>query len=215
MVNKCFPVVELHTTELTPLENAIETMSNANNEVKELIKKFAHDSSLPLDPLTRKLSGMAFLGDEYLQEHPQDTEKLADLRQLIVSQVPLLDAALQIHEKRVSKEISDLHQHMKKSFQKMRKHVEDKYGKGTLPPDIDFVHRSLRLQSQLSVSSDTSTARLSHQYEGLSGSQSSLSRLSLGPSKGGSTLPRQKSSHHSLGNANGSVPKQSKMEKGL
>lgn len=55
---RCFPVVRTKSIELSPLENAIETMTNVNADVCDLVKKYSRDQTLPLDPLTRKISGM-------------------------------------------------------------------------------------------------------------------------------------------------------------
>ncbi|XP_068248219.1 dedicator of cytokinesis protein 2 isoform X7 [Palaemon carinicauda] len=212
---RCFPVVKTKSKELSPLENALETMTNVNEEVHELVKRYARDSSLPLDPLTRKLSGMvdpavmggianyekAFLGDDYILSHPGDADKVANLRLLMASQVPLLEAGLSIHSMRVTEPISGLHDHMVASFTKMKAQVQEKYGVQPMPDDLRIDIRPLKLHSQISVSSDSSQ-RASHQYE-----------LSPAKSKGG-TLPRNhKSSLPDLGLPGGS--KSSKKEKSI
>ncbi|XP_066966939.1 dedicator of cytokinesis protein 1 isoform X9 [Macrobrachium rosenbergii] len=175
---RCFPVVKTKSKELSPLENALETMTNVNEEVHELVKKYARDSALPLDPLTRKLSGMvdpavmggianyekAFLGDDYIQSHQGDSEKVADLRMLIASQIPLLEAGLSIHATRVTDPISGLHDHMVASFTKMKAQVQEKYGVQPMPADLRIDVRPLKLHSQISVNSDSSQ-RASHQYD--------------------------------------------------
>ncbi|XP_063609034.1 dedicator of cytokinesis protein 1-like isoform X2 [Penaeus indicus] len=174
---RCFPVVRTKSIELSPLENAIETMNNVNADVRDLVKKYSRDHTLPLDPLTRKISGMvdpavmggitnyekAFLCDEYKQSHPQDAEKLEDLQQLIAAQIPLLQAALHYHGLRVTEPIAALHDHMIASFCKMKQQVHEKYGVAVLPPELGIEEHSLRLQTQLSVNSDHS-ARSSHHY---------------------------------------------------
>ncbi|XP_068248217.1 dedicator of cytokinesis protein 1 isoform X5 [Palaemon carinicauda] len=177
---RCFPVVKTKSKELSPLENALETMTNVNEEVHELVKRYARDSSLPLDPLTRKLSGMvdpavmggianyekAFLGDDYILSHPGDADKVANLRLLMASQVPLLEAGLSIHSMRVTEPISGLHDHMVASFTKMKAQVQEKYGVQPMPDDLRIDIRPLKLHSQISVSSDSSQ-RASHQYDSL------------------------------------------------
>ncbi|XP_045614067.1 dedicator of cytokinesis protein 1 isoform X2 [Procambarus clarkii] len=174
---RCFPVVKTKSIELSPLENALETMATANTEVYDLARRYAQDTTLPLHPLTRKVSGMvdaavmggivnyekAFLTDEYIESHPNDAEKLDGLRHLIASQVPLLEAALSIHECRVTDPIAGLHAHMVASFNKLKEQVQEKYGFAEMPEDLRIVVRPLRLQSQLSMGNEPS-ARSSHLY---------------------------------------------------
>ena len=91
-------------------------MENANAEIIDLIKSYIRDEHQMLDPLTRKISGTvnpavmggianyekAFLCPEYETTHPEDEEKLNALKMVIAAQMPLLEAALQIHSLRVS-----------------------------------------------------------------------------------------------------------------
>ncbi|XP_069941837.1 dedicator of cytokinesis protein 1 isoform X2 [Cherax quadricarinatus] len=174
---RCFPVVKTKSVELSPLENALETMATANTEVYDLARQYAADSTLPLHPLTRKVSGIvdaavmggisnyekAFLTDEYIESHPNDADKLDSLRHLIASQVPLLEAALSIHASRVTEPVAGLHDHMVTSFNKMKAQVQEKYGEAEMPEDLKIEVRPLRLQSQQSVNNDQS-ARSSHLY---------------------------------------------------
>ncbi|KAB7505734.1 Dedicator of cytokinesis protein 1 [Armadillidium nasatum] len=110
-VLRCFPVIKETKEELTPLDNAIVTMATNNADVENLIRKHVRNSSQHLDPLTRKVSGIidaavmggiknyekAFLTDEYLLNHPEDSDKIAELKEWISKQIPLLDLALEIH----------------------------------------------------------------------------------------------------------------------
>ncbi|KAG7160013.1 Dedicator of cytokinesis protein 2-like [Homarus americanus] len=174
---RCFPVIKTRSIELSPLENAVETMSTANTEVYDLVKKYSRDSTLLLHPLTRKVSGMvdaavmggivnyekAFLTPEYIASHPNDEEKLDNLRHLIAAQIPILEAALSIHANRVTEPVAGLHEHMVTSFSKMKAQVQDKYGEAEMPEDLKIQIRPLRLQSQLSVNSDQAS-RSSHLY---------------------------------------------------
>lgn len=44
--------------EVTPLENAIETMENTNSKLKKLITQHTQDTSLPVNPLSLLLNGI-------------------------------------------------------------------------------------------------------------------------------------------------------------
>ncbi|XP_071513992.1 dedicator of cytokinesis protein 2 isoform X2 [Panulirus ornatus] len=174
---RCFQVVRTKSIELSPLENAVETMSSANREVYNLVKRYVQDSTLPLHPLTRKVSGMvdaavmggivnyekAFLSDEYIESHPSDAERLDNLRHLIASQIPLLEAALSIHASRVTEPIAGLHEHMVSSFSKMKAQVQEKYGEAEMPEDLRNEVCPLRIHSLLSMNSEQS-ARSSYLY---------------------------------------------------
>ncbi|CAL4230656.1 unnamed protein product, partial [Meganyctiphanes norvegica] len=141
---RCFPVSNSETEELSPLENAIESMQNANNDLTEIVKKHYKNQTLPLHPLTSKLNGMvdpavmggvanyekAFVNDEYLQHHPDDADKVRMLQEHIAKQVPLLEIGLHIHGSRINDAplVVPLHKHMLVSFQNMKSQVQEKHG---------------------------------------------------------------------------------------
>ncbi|KAK4298449.1 hypothetical protein Pmani_029209 [Petrolisthes manimaculis] len=197
---RCFPVVHTKSVELSPLENAIESMTTANNDLYEIAKRYARDLTLPLHQLTRKVSGMvdaavmggvvnyekAFLTSEYECCHAEDADKLGNLRQLIANQAPLLEAALFIHGRRVTEAEMGLHNHMVTSFNKMQAQIQDKYGIGEMPEDLRV--EKLRLQSQISLPEEHST-RGSYHYS---------SNDSLFVDEGGREEGRHDRSRHSL-----------------
>lgn len=109
-------------------------------------------------------------------------------------QVPLLEQGLMVHADRVSAQIIDLHNHMLKQFDKMKRLLTSKYGE--LPrSDLTIKRRSLRPMRQTSIDGATGT-RSSH-YAGSNESVGQpLQRLSVGG--GYSTLQRNKLSTTSL-----------------
>ncbi|XP_076042771.1 dedicator of cytokinesis protein 1-like isoform X4 [Oratosquilla oratoria] len=176
---RCYPVVSQESVELSPLENAIETMTGANKDVYDLTRSFINNPSQPLDPLTRKLSGMvdaavmggvanyekAFLCDEYEDNHPEDAPLLHRLKELISEQIPLLEAALHIHANKVVKQsqIQGLHEHLIMSFNRMKTHVQDKYGTAGMPHDLqDHITRISRFQTQVSLNNEHSIRNSHH-----------------------------------------------------
>ncbi|XP_050707802.1 dedicator of cytokinesis protein 1-like isoform X3 [Eriocheir sinensis] len=149
------PPENASSVTLTPLENAIDTMTQTNVEVHELVRKYLRDRTLtlPLHPLTRKLSGVvdaavmggtenyekAFLHDKYAESHPEDAEKMEKLRELLAEQIPLLEAGLFLHGNRVTEQMKALHTHLAKRFLEMKTQLQQKYGVVDMPADIKLL----------------------------------------------------------------------------
>ena len=150
-----FPVTNSNTFELSPLENAIETMESTNKKICHLILQYRSDQNLPLNPLSMTLNGIvdaavmggiinyekAFFTEEYMTKHPyrKEQEEIVRLKDLIALQIPLLDAGILIHKKRAPVSLRPFHDHMEAAFAKLKINVEDKYGKRSLPPELEFV----------------------------------------------------------------------------
>ncbi|XP_011901292.1 PREDICTED: dedicator of cytokinesis protein 5 [Cercocebus atys] len=97
---KWFEVKQISTEEISPLENAIETMELTNERISNCVQQHAWDRSLSVHPLSMLLSGIvdpavmggfsnyekAFFTEKYLQEHPEDQEKVELLKRLIALQ---------------------------------------------------------------------------------------------------------------------------------
>uniref|UniRef100_A0AAR2JDJ7 Dedicator of cytokinesis 2 n=1 Tax=Pygocentrus nattereri TaxID=42514 RepID=A0AAR2JDJ7_PYGNA len=148
-------------TTVSPLENAIETMSNTNEKILTMINQYQCDETLPINPLSMLLNGIvdpavmggfakyekAFFIDEYTQEHPEDKEKLSRLKDLIAWQIPLLGRGIVLHGKRVTDDLRPFHERMEECFKQLKKKVEKEYGVRELP-DMDD-RRSTRPRSML------------------------------------------------------------------
>ncbi|XP_053321341.1 dedicator of cytokinesis protein 2 [Spea bombifrons] len=164
----------LHAT-ISPLENAIETMSATNEKILMLINQYQSDEHLAINPLSMCLNGIvdpavmggfakyekAFFTEGYMQEHPEDYEKLNRLKDLIAWQIPLLGAGIRIHEKRVTDDLRPFHDRMEECFKSLRAKVEKQYGVRELPDfDDGRVGRPrsmLRSYRQMSIISMSST----------------------------------------------------------
>ncbi|KAF4789867.1 Dedicator of cytokinesis protein 2 [Turdus rufiventris] len=95
-----FEVVSISQCTISPLENAIETMSTTNEKILMMINQYQSDENLPINPLSMLLNGIvdpavmggfakyekAFFTEEYIKHHPEDTEKLNRLKDLIAWQ---------------------------------------------------------------------------------------------------------------------------------
>ncbi|CAH2276722.1 dedicator of cytokinesis 2 [Pelobates cultripes] len=169
-----FEVTSMQHAIISPLENAIETMSATNEKILGLINQYQSDENLPINPLSMCLNGIvdpavmggfakyekAFFTEEYMHDHPDDYEKLNRLKDLIAWQIPLLGAGIRIHEKRVTGDLRPFHDRMEECFKSLRAKVEKQYGVRELPDFDDgrvgrprSMLRSYRQMSIISMSS--------------------------------------------------------------
>nr|XP_033783137.1 dedicator of cytokinesis protein 2 isoform X1 [Geotrypetes seraphini] len=169
-----FEVTAMSHTTISPLENAIETMSNTNEKILMMINQYQSDENLPINPLSMLLNGIvdpavmggfakyekAFFTEKYVMQHPEDSEKLSKLKDLIAWQIPLLEAGIKIHDKRVGDDLRPFHSRMQECFRHLKAKVEQHYGIRELP---DFDDRRigrprsmLRSYRQISIISVTS-----------------------------------------------------------
>uniref|UniRef100_A0A3Q3JZH3 Dedicator of cytokinesis 5 n=1 Tax=Monopterus albus TaxID=43700 RepID=A0A3Q3JZH3_MONAL len=153
---KWFEVKSVSVEEISPLENAIETMEMANEKLSNLVQKQACDRSLSINPLSMMLSGIvdpavmggfsnyekAFFTDAYIQEHPEDRKHIEVLKHLIALQIPLLADGIRIHGEKATEQLKPLHNRLVTCFQDLREKVEKHYGVITLPCSLTEKKRS-------------------------------------------------------------------------
>ncbi|KAK3913017.1 Dedicator of cytokinesis protein 1 [Frankliniella fusca] len=146
-----FPVTSSETYDISPLRNAIETMEAANKSLQELIVAHHNDSTLPVNPLSLKLNGIldaavmggitnyekAFFTPEYSAAHPEESKQLAKLKDLIASQVPLLEVGVQLHRQRAPPSLGPFQLRLEECFRVMQSQVEAKHGKKTCDLKLD------------------------------------------------------------------------------
>lgn len=72
----------------------------------------------------------AFFTPNYLDSHTtsEDREKIDALKDLIASQVPLLEAAFEVYNLKVRDNMRPFYAHIFECFQKQKSHVETNYG---------------------------------------------------------------------------------------
>uniref|UniRef100_A0A672U695 Dedicator of cytokinesis 5 n=1 Tax=Strigops habroptila TaxID=2489341 RepID=A0A672U695_STRHB len=147
---KWFEVKQITTEEISPLENAIETMELTNEKISNIVQQHVWDRSLPVHPLSMLLNGIvdpavmggytnyekAFFTERYLQEHPEDQDKIELLKQLIALQMPLLAEGIRIHGEKLTEQLKPLHDRLTACFKELKKKVEKQYGVITLPPSL-------------------------------------------------------------------------------
>ncbi|XP_026522962.1 dedicator of cytokinesis protein 1, partial [Notechis scutatus] len=95
-----FEVKSVFMIEISPLENAIETMQLTNDKINNMVQQHLNDPNLPINPLSMLLNGIvdpavmggftnyekAFFNEKYIYEHPEDHEKIEKLKDLIAWQ---------------------------------------------------------------------------------------------------------------------------------
>ncbi|XP_005210349.1 dedicator of cytokinesis protein 5 isoform X1 [Bos taurus] len=147
---KWFEVKQISIEEISPLENAIETMELTNEKISNCVQQHAWDRSLSVHPLSMLLNGIvdpavmggfsnyekAFFTDKYLQEHPEDLEKIELLKRLIALQMPLLTEGIRIHGEKLTEQLKPLHDRLSSCFRELKEKVEKRYGVITLPPNL-------------------------------------------------------------------------------
>ncbi|KAG8178683.1 hypothetical protein JTE90_011611 [Oedothorax gibbosus] len=147
-----FPVTSQQSIEISPLENAIETMEMTNRRILSLVLQHRANPLLPINPLSMLLNGVvdaavmggiinyekAFFTEEYSLAHNtrKDVEGIQKLKDVIARQVPLLEAGIAIHKLKAPESLKPFHQHMEETFQKLRGGIEEKYGKRDYPPEL-------------------------------------------------------------------------------
>lgn len=167
-----FALLELpKPIELSPIENAIETVQTANNEVKSLILQQLTESNVPLNSLSLRLKGIidaavnggianyetAFFSDSTVDTMDEkDVNHVERLKNLIAEQVPLLDFGLVLHKAKVSPEMKPLHDHLEKQFNSMKGVLEIKYGRRALPPDVIVARDRMKKNSPIELDNSQS-----------------------------------------------------------
>ncbi|XP_036078774.1 dedicator of cytokinesis protein 1 isoform X3 [Rousettus aegyptiacus] len=146
-----FEVKSVFMVEISPLENAIETMQLTNDKLDSMVQQHLDDPSLPINPLSMLLNGIvdpavmggfanyekAFFTERYLQEHPEAHEKIEKLKDLIAWQIPFLAEGIRIHGERVTEALRPFHERMEACFKQLKDKVEKQYGVRAMPSSPD------------------------------------------------------------------------------
>uniref|UniRef100_A0A673YR28 Dedicator of cytokinesis 5 n=1 Tax=Salmo trutta TaxID=8032 RepID=A0A673YR28_SALTR len=183
------------SVEISPLQNAVETMEMANEKLSNLVQQQACDSSTSVHPLSMMLNGIvdpavmggysnyekAFFTDTYMHEHPDDLESIEVLKHLIALQIPLLADGIRIHGEKSTEQLKPLHNRLLTCFSDLRERVEKHYGVITLPCSLTERKKS-RVGSVVMPYILSSTLRRMSTVSTTSGLSSS-STSSNGPSR--------------------------------
>ncbi|NXB47223.1 DOCK1 protein, partial [Leucopsar rothschildi] len=137
-----FEVKSVFMVEISPLENAIETMQLTNDKINNMVQQHLNDPNLPINPLSMLLNGIvdpavmggfanyekAFFTEKYMHEHPEDHDKIEKLKDLIAWQIPFLAEGIRIHGEKVTEALRPFHERMEACFRQLRDKVEKQYG---------------------------------------------------------------------------------------
>ncbi|XP_017782334.1 PREDICTED: dedicator of cytokinesis protein 1 isoform X3 [Nicrophorus vespilloides] len=140
-----FPVKSLETYEISPLTNAIETMEKANQDLRALFVQYNCEKQAQVNPLSLKLKGIldpavmggiknyenTFFTEEYENVHPEDSEQLEKLKDLIADQVPILELCVEVHKFHAPKMLHPLQGLLETRMAVMREEIRQKYGART------------------------------------------------------------------------------------
>ncbi|XP_058117001.1 dedicator of cytokinesis protein 1 [Anopheles coustani] len=146
-----FPVKSSETVMISPIEMAIETVDAKNRAIRELVLEHQNDPRIPVHSLSAVIKGVvdaaingglpiyedAFLTPEYLENHPGDDHLVARLKDLIASQIPLLEVALLLHKMKTPAILLPFHEQLERCFASIQANVEAKYGKRVTDIKID------------------------------------------------------------------------------
>uniref|UniRef100_A0A8C1NL32 Dedicator of cytokinesis 5 n=1 Tax=Cyprinus carpio TaxID=7962 RepID=A0A8C1NL32_CYPCA len=185
---KWFEVKSMSVEEISPLDNAIETMELANEKLSNLVQQQACDRSLPVHPLSMMLNGIvdpavmggfsnyekAFFTEAYMKKNPDHLERIEVLKHLIALQIPLLDEGIRIHGEKSTEQLKPLHNRLVTCFQDLRAKVEKLYGVITLPCSLTEKKKS-RVGSMVMPYIMSSTLRRMSTISNASGSSNGTS----------------------------------------
>ncbi|XP_073447730.1 dedicator of cytokinesis protein 3 isoform X6 [Aquarana catesbeiana] len=130
-----FEVQKRELVEVSPLENAIQVLTNKTQELRALITQYQHHNLHGnINLLSMCLNGVidaavnggitryqeAFFDKEYMAQHPEDADKISQLKELMQEQVHVLGVGLAVHERCVHPEMRPLHKKLVDQFQVMR-----------------------------------------------------------------------------------------------
>lgn len=138
-------------------------MESTNKAIRDLVVAHKSDETLPINPLSMKINGIvdpavmggfskyeeAFLTDDYIQRNPNDERLIEKLKELIASQIPLLELAVIVHRAKTPANLLPFHERLEKCFAEMQSNVESKYGKRT--SDLKFDRDSFVMMRRQSL----------------------------------------------------------------
>uniref|UniRef100_A0A3P8X9R4 Dedicator of cytokinesis 3 n=1 Tax=Esox lucius TaxID=8010 RepID=A0A3P8X9R4_ESOLU len=202
-ISRWAEVEKRELVEVSPLENAIYVVENKTQELRTLISQYQHRQHHGnINPLSMLLNGVidaavnggiaryqeAFFDKDYINSHPEDSERITQLKDLMQEQVHILGVGLAVHEKLVHPEMRPLHKKLIDQFHMMRTGLHHVSGLSAACTGVTSPRGILNTHSYMSPES----VRLIHRHSpmNLQGSirQSSSSLSSHTSSEAGGNL---------------------------
>lgn len=169
-------VVSQEYIEISPITNAIETVSSMNVELSKLILSYTKEPSKQLSPLTMRLQGVleaavnggpTLIVNAFFKKHPdepadsqppQDHESLMKLRSLIKQQLTLLETGLGLHSKLAPVEMMPLQARLVERLETLRKSFIEETSQ--TENSYETLHNHLVSgRNEKAIANDVSTAR--------------------------------------------------------
>lgn len=130
-------ILEIRVLEISPIENAILMTEQKTRELESLQRRYlaltkTTDAKLNTNPLSMALNSIvdgpantgipayrnAFLDPSYLEQHPNQSQPVQILRQVIDNQTTVINSCLQLHEFLCPPEMKSFHATLHKFFVK-------------------------------------------------------------------------------------------------
>ncbi|XP_073238831.1 dedicator of cytokinesis protein 1-like [Porites lutea] len=129
-----FEATAIDTEELSPVQNALETMESTNKQLRAIIARHKVDPNLNVNPLSMKLQGIidaavmggvsnyekAFLTPAFVKENPDSADYVERLKSSLVEQVEILEEGMGVHGNRITAALKPLHENLEKRFKEMK-----------------------------------------------------------------------------------------------
>ncbi|XP_065182950.1 dedicator of cytokinesis protein 4-like isoform X1 [Sycon ciliatum] len=127
-------IATTRVTEISPIENAVETMVAKNKQLQTMIASYRSKQASNINPLSMALNGVidaavmggtenyekAFFIDSYMEENPQHVTQIQLLKRLMLEQVGILERGLEVHKALIPDNLKPFHTKMEASFAQMK-----------------------------------------------------------------------------------------------
>ncbi|EFA76537.1 hypothetical protein PPL_10305 [Heterostelium album PN500] len=131
-------IVRRYEINLSPIDNAVNTVSGKNSELMEMCNKHEHGNESNISPFTMVLKGVidaavnggvnmykqVFFSKQYLEENKDKLDSVEKLKTSLTSQVQILKRCLSIHSKVCSQEMGGLQEQLEIQFEKMKSELD-------------------------------------------------------------------------------------------
>jgi hypothetical protein len=127
-------IVNTETVEVTPIENAVDTIVTKNKELTSLSVEYGSGQHANTSPFTMVLSGTidacvaggvdmykrAFLTPQYKDENPEHAKFIDDLKRLLEEQLEVLNKSIVVHARICPPSMRQLQDHLEVKLQELQ-----------------------------------------------------------------------------------------------
>ncbi|XP_012940011.1 dedicator of cytokinesis protein 1 isoform X2 [Aplysia californica] len=161
-----YPVMEVESVSVSPIENAIETMEEKNKKLVTTIEQHRQDARLRVDLLGMQLNGVvdpavsggiANYKDFYIGDFDPILQER--LKEATIEQMSIVRDGLLVHKSKAPDSLKPFHSHMEQRFSQMCTSIEKEYG--IKVADKGFTSATLRRNQSLPSTSSNRTSDVS------------------------------------------------------